>query len=372
MPACPACGSEVAADAGQCPTCQLSVNLFEAIREAAGPAVDHDPAYLRTIGELLATVDFGKPTAPSAPETPHGLLSPPQRGATVLAPSAPRKRATKPIAPLTDLPQLPSGQTSADLERRVHEYFELGRRLGLDFTDFEARFGAATLSGDGSSLAVLAKEMFVHLVSNLAEEFESTLAERNEVTQLVPTPSADVELDAVRESIRVGDLAGALRRLTHVRDELVRLEQEWEVGRILVSECELLAQTIGELGGDPRPALGPLEEGRKHLQKGERAESETLLARAAVALWTVLEPRLFEELRRVRDRMVDARRAGADIAPGVGELRDVARELRQRNFVGMLMAYRRLRAFADSLSVPESTVPEPVADSPVVRNDPSA
>src|SRR5271157_5062406 len=375
MPACPACGWEVTSEAPQCPKCHLSVMLFDAVREAAGSSSDRDPTYGRTIGELLASVDLAKPAAPS-PGTPQGLMSRPKRP-TSLGPAPPaRTPPSKPIAPLTDLPKLPDAKTDTELRRRVQEYFELGRRLGVDFTDFEARSGAASLSGDGSSLEVLAREMFVHLVSSLSEEFEATLAHRNEVSQLAPTPSADVELDAIRESIRLGDLAGALRRLSHVRDELLRVEEEWEVGRILVSECDLLAQTTRDLGADPGPAQGPLEEGHRFLLKGRRGDAERVLARAAVALWTVLEPRLFEDLRRIRDRMNDARRSGIDITPGVADLRDVATELRQRNFVGMVMAYRRLRAFADRLGLPEVTEPEAAALTPALtpalRPGPSA
>jgi len=355
-----------------CPECQLSVSLFAAVREAAGPSPDQDPTYVRTIGQLLATIDLATPAAPLAVEPPHGLLSRPRRGAAVGAPRGSSQRETKPIAPIRDLPELPTAETDPQLRRRVDEYFELGRRLGVDFTDFRARSGAAATSGDHGSLEVLAREMFVHLVSTLTEEYESTLSERNELTQLVPTPSADVELDAIRESIRLGDLAGALRRLVHVRDELVRVEEEWEVGRILVSECDLMLQTIRELGGDPAPAQGPLEEGRKFLREGRRADSEKLLARAAVALWTVLEPLLFEDLRRVRDRMHDARSAGLDVASGVGDLRDIATELRQRNFAGMLMAYRRLRAFADRLAPPETAGAEAGALVPALRMGPSA
>jgi len=214
--------------------------------------------------------------------------------------------------------------------------------------------------------------MFVHLVSHLAEEFESTLAQRNEIAQLVPTPSADVELDAIRESIRLGDLAGALRRLTHVRDELLRVEEEWEVGKILVTECDLLVQTIRELGGDPAPAQGPLEEGRRFLTKGRKPEAEQLLARAAVALWTVLEPRFFEELRRLRDRLNDARSSGADISPAVVDLRGVATELRQRNFVGTLTAYRRLRAFTDRITPLGASDGGAGVVTAGVRSDPSA
>jgi hypothetical protein len=349
----------------------LAVTLFPAVREAAGSSPDQDPTYVRTIGELLATVDLAKPSGRTEGAS-QGLLSRPGRAASRKVSPPTQKRPAKTIAPLTDLPELPTARTEPQLRKRVKEYFELGRRLGVDFTDFEARSNAASVAEDEHSLEVLAREMFVYLVSTLAEEFEATLAQRNEITQLVPTPSADVELDSIRESIRLGDLPGALRRMTHVRDELLRLEEEWEVGRILLSECDLLVQTIRELGGDPAPAQGPLEEGRAFLTKGRRSEAEKLLARAAVALWTVLEPRFFADLRRIRDRLNEARSSGADIAPAVADLRGIATELRQRNFVGMLSAYHHLRSFADRITPLGSVEVGPGLVGATVRSDPSA
>jgi len=371
MPACPACGSAADESAEQCPGCHLSVSLFGAVREAAGPASSQDPAYVRTIGELLATVDL-ESTKPPASDSSQGLLSRPRRTTKVAASTPTKKREAKAIAPLRELPQLPKGTTDPQLRRRIDEYFELGRRLGADFTDFQARYKAASLAADHASLELVARDMFVHILSRLAEEFEETLAQRNELTQLVPTPSADVELDAARESARLGDLAGALRRLAHVRDELLRVEEEWEVGRILITECDLLAQSIRELGGDPSPAQGPLEEGRKLVTQGRRSEAEKLLARAAVALWTVLEPFFFAELKRVRDRLNEARSSGSDIGPAVSDLRVIATELRQRNFVGVVLSFRGLRDFAEKITPlgPEGVGPALVAAS--VRSDPSA
>jgi hypothetical protein len=355
MERCPACGSEVDAGARDCPSCHLSAALFAPVRDAAGPGPEQDPTYLRTIGELLATVEVSAPTV-TPPEPAHGLLSRPARSPALrLAPPVPSTqiRSVTVIPPIQNLPALRSGAPFAETRRRLDEYFKVGRRLGLNFTDFEARFGAAILSEDLPSLDVLAREMFVHLASALAEEFESALARRNELAQLVPTPSVDVELGSVRRALEVGDTSGAQRRLEHIRDELARVEEDWEVGRILVTECDLLAETLRELGGDPTPATGPLEEGRRCFAEGRRTDAERLLARAAVALWTVLEPRFFEELKRLRDRMVESRSSGGDVGPAVKELRAVATELRQRNFVGTMLAFRRLRGYLDRTAPPE-------------------
>ena len=353
MPTCPACGIEVAGDRSDCPRCHLATSLFDPVREAAGPGGADDPAYLRTIGELLATVELDRTAAPSEPPAAR-LLSRPDPKLRLDVPDAPAPRPSRPaapIAPVLELPTVPSaGPDFAELTHRVTEYFELGRRLGLDFTDFRGRANSAALVRDTDSLEILAREMFVHLSSAIAEEYESCLARRNELAQLLPTPSADVEITAVRRAIGVGDLAGAQRRLVLVRDALRAFEEEWEVDRILVTEGELLVATIRELGGDPGPAAGPLEEGRRLFAEGRRAESEAILAHATVALWTVLEPRLLAELKHLRDRMAEQRAAGLDIRPAVKELRGMSAELRRRNFVGMIVAYRRLRSTVERTS----------------------
>jgi hypothetical protein len=350
MATCPACGIEAAEEHGACPRCHLSVDLFGAVREAAGSSTDTDPTYLRTIGELLATVEPA-PSADPPAEPAKSLLSRPT-SASELEAAGPTALAGLRNAPapeqIIDLPPAPVPYAPLpEIEHRLREYFQVGRRLGLDFTDFESRAGSAALVQDLDSLEILAREMFVHLSSSIVEEFESLLARRNELAQLLPTASADVELTAVRRAIGVGDLGGAVRRLAHVRDELTKAEQQWQVDRILVAEGDLMVTTIRELGGDPTPAVGPLEEGRRLFAEGHRAESERVLARAAVALWTLLQPRLLTELGRLRDRMVEERAAGLDIEPAVKELRSVSLELRQRNFVGTIVSFRRLRSAID-------------------------
>ncbi len=347
---CPACGTELPEDVPACPKCRLSGSLFEVVREAAGPLTTTDPASVRTIGEILATVDLSTP-APAMVVRTDAVLSRSARFPAMPPPEPePEPEVPEPVAhveTLGEYPQLPPGPSDKELERRLEEYFQLGRRFGLDFTDFEQRNSAAHLVGDRSSMESVAREMFVHLVSVVAEEFEAALARRNELAALAPTPSADVELEAIRQAISRGDLPGAQRRLVHVRDELQRFEEEWAVGRILVTEGELLASTARDLGCDPTPALGPFEEGRRLVRSGRRTDGERLLARGAVALWAVLEPRLLEDLHRLRDRLIEMRSAGADIEPGVQEIRTVLTELRQRNFVGTIVAYRRVRSFAE-------------------------
>ncbi|MCI4372689.1 MAG: hypothetical protein L3K02_03490 [Thermoplasmata archaeon] len=336
-----------------CPKCHLSTQLFVAVREAAGPLGGADLVSIQTIGEILAAVDLSVPAVPGG--VPSSLARAPRLPPLRAAPSAPppeEPRPSFPLSDLQDLPSLPAGRSEEELDRKIDEYFQLGRRLELDFSEFESRHHAADLVNDRASLETIAREMFVHLVSGLAEEFESVVAQRNELAAFVPTPSADVEIDAIRRAISQGDLPGAQRRLAHVRDEVQRIEEEWEVGKILVTEAEMLAATVHELGGDPGPAMGPVEEGRKMIRVGRRTEGERLLARGAVALWAVLEPRLVEDLQRLKLRLAELRAAGLDIQVAVEELRVVMAELRQRNYVGTIVAYRRARAFVEQHRIP--------------------
>ncbi len=356
MGVCPACATEVGASATECPNCHLAAALFASVREAAGPDEEKSPVYLRTVAELLAAVDLA---VPPDLEPVEGLLSRPPRfpalPAAELEPAVPQ-RAAEPIGALKDLPALPPVGSLEATRHRLTEFFQLGRRLGLDFTDFDGRARTAEKTGDAGSLEVLVHEMFVHLSSALAEEYDLALARRNELAELVPTRAADLQFEAIRTALRTGDLVGAQRRLAQVRDELGQAEEEGQVGRVLVTECDLLAHTLRDLGGDPSPAIGPLKEGRRLLGEGRRAEGERALAGAAIAVWALLEPRLVEDLRRLRDQLVGARSSGLDVAPAVTELRTLANELRQRNFMGTIVAYRHVREFVDgSLGRPAET-----------------
>ncbi|HTP53641.1 MAG TPA: hypothetical protein VML94_01590 [Thermoplasmata archaeon] len=349
MGACPACASEVPGGAAECPACKLSVELFGVVREAAGPEGRKDPVFMQTVGELLRSVDLttAASTATTDEDEPPQLLD---RGGTRRRMGAPADRPARSpdaVAPLDALPSLPPRVESDALRRRLEEYSQLGRRLGVDLSGQVGRAGPAALVADDAALETIVREMFVRLASTLAEEYERTLGRRNELAQLVPTTSADVEFAAIRGALSAGDLAGAFRRLDHVREQLSQVEEDWATGRILATECDLLAETLRELGGDPGPALGPLQEGRKYLGAGRREPAERMLARSAIALWSLLKPRFMEELKRLRDRILEAKSAGLDIAPAIAELRSITVELKARNFVGTIGAYRHLKAFAD-------------------------
>jgi len=344
MAVCPACGTEVPSDRTDCPNCHLATGLFSAVLEAAGGSGDTDPAYLRTVADLIRSVDLTSPAEPAAPPLlrpsagVHGL-------GTLELPKGEPSRSPEPLPRLAEVPPLPAPVRGEALRRRADEYLRLARKLGLDLTALATRIGSAKLSDDERSLEEAVRETFVHVASALAVEFEGELARRNEIAQLVPTPSADVELNAIRLSLAAGDLVGADRRLSHVRDEIGRLEDIWATGRILTASCDLLVETITELGGDAKPALGPMQEGRRLLAEGQADVAERLLARSTLALWAVLEPRFFDELRRLRDRLLELRNSGTELAPALADLRAVSTELRRRNFVGTIVAYRGLRTF---------------------------
>jgi len=71
----------------------------------------------------------------------------------------------------------------------------------------------------------------------------------------------------------------------------------------------------------------------------------------------VLEPRFFDELKRLRDRLLELRSSGVELGSALGNLRAVSVELRRRNFVGTIVAYRELRAFVGPAEATETVAP---------------
>ncbi len=345
--ACPACGLETPDGATECARCHLATGLFEAVREAAGDQPDADPRFVQTIGEILQQLG-DEPAEPADPRAgqiayPHRFPSP-VRG-------SPRPETADasgpPPRPLGTLPALPPAGEVPLLLRQVNDLLQLGRRQGLDLTMYTDRAREALATQHRPMLDALARDLFVYVAAALTEEYETAIGRRNELAGLVPTASPDVELEASRASLALGDLAGAQRRLRHVEETLVDLEEQWATVQILVTECDLLAVTIRELGGDPTPALGPLAEGQRRARSGERAGAEPVLARATLALWTILNPLFQRELERLKQRLVGARADGTDVSVATGHLRQLAADLRHRNFAAAVATYRALRALVD-------------------------
>ena len=233
------------------------------------------------------------------------------------------------------------------LRHQIDELLQLARRQGLDLKAFGERAREGVLSEDRGNLETLSRELFVSLAAALTTEYEEIRARRDEVSGLVPTDAFDVEMEGSRTALGLGDLAGAQRRLRHLDAELSEMEDQWATVQILVTEGELIATTIRELGGDPSPGLGPLGEGRRLAQEGNREAAERVLARGTLALWSLLDPILLQELARLKQGMVGMRGRGVDVAPAVTTLRQLAADLRHRNFAAAIAAYRQLKATVD-------------------------
>ncbi len=345
--ACPACGLEAPVDSTECPRCHLSTQLFDAVREVAGDQPDPDPAYVQTIGEILTQLGDDPLLAPEGPGATQGRLAYPHR---FPSPAADRGRPSfleKPPPapqPLGTLPALPPGGDVPLLLRQVNDLLQLGRRQGLNLSPYTERAREALATQDRPTLEGLVRDLFVFLAAALTEQYDAVIARRTELAGLVPTESPDVELEGCRASLALGDLAGAQRRLRHVEETLSDLEEQWATVHILVTEADLIATTIRELGGDPTPALGPLAEGQRRAREGDRAGAEPVLARATLALWSTLNPLLKRELARLRGAIV-GRQYDAAATPVVTQaLRQLATDLQHRNFAAAVLAYRSLRA----------------------------
>ncbi|MCI4331765.1 MAG: hypothetical protein L3K19_07980 [Thermoplasmata archaeon] len=250
---------------------------------------------------------------------------------------------------LPALPALPAGAGFELYRHQVDEYLQLARRQGIELAEFSDRAKRAILVQDRESVEVLSRELFVFLAASLGEEFDAVCAQRNELAAFFPIATQDSELDACRQSLLLGDLSGTQRRLHRVASALADLQEHWETVQILLTEADLLAGTIRELGGDPTPALGPLEEGRRLAKEGQREAAEPLLARGTHALWTVLTPLFSREMQRSKEVLLKAREEGADVTLAVASMRELATHLRHRNFASGIISFRRLRESVDGL-----------------------
>ena len=350
MPVCPACGFASTDDGPACARCGLSVELFVPVREAAG-LPESDPEFGRAVQEILDAVGGGGST-PAESASPPRLAQPFRFPMLASARPEPASGEEDALRPILGLPELPPAKELPVVRRQVEEYLQIARRQGLDTTDFVDRARSAAAGGDAGSFEALGRELFIHIAGSITEEFESLAARRNELARIAPTSGPDVEFESCRSSLALGDVGGAQRRLRHLDDTLTRLEEEWTPTMILIDQAEALAETTRELGGDPSPALGPLREGRRLAKSGDRAAAEPLLARAGLALWSVLEPTFLAELSQLKDRLLAARGAGRDVESALVELRSIAPNLRRRSFLAVIDSYRRLRDLTGTPGAP--------------------
>ncbi|MCI4337291.1 MAG: hypothetical protein L3K17_08950 [Thermoplasmata archaeon] len=342
-----------------CARCHLSASLFDVVREAAGESPESNPRYEETIGEILSQLGDG----PGTPEpSASAQVSHAHRFPSAADGSGTGAASSEPAAPtLGGLPALPPAGDLPVLLRQVNDYLALGRRQGLDLSAFTARTHEAMASQDRATVESLSRDLFIFLAASLTDEYESAIGRRHELAGLIPTATLDVELEGCRSALGLGDVAGAQRRLRHVEQALSDLEDQWATVQILVTESDLLAKTIQDLGGDPRPALGPLAEGQRRARAGDRPGAEPVLARATLALWLLLNPLFQKELARLKERLLVRRAEGADVGPAVGQLRHLAADLRHRNFASAVLTYRTLRDLVDGVV---TAVPSPTGAGP--------
>jgi hypothetical protein len=347
---CPVCGFQNPEDAVECGRCRLAAGLFEPVRSAVDASPD-DPRYADQVRDVLLAVESeggGPPSTPGGPRASElaRLLSPARFPSTrPVGLPVPTAGASK-LRPLTELPALPAlppGEPTARMRQQIDEYLALMRRQGLDAEPFHERVRAAVATGDREAFERLNREMFVHLASVLGDEFERDLARRHDLADFVAEDIPDAELVAARDALVLGDLAGAQTRLKRAGDTLASLEEEWTTVRILLLEATLLAETVRELGGDPTPALGPLDEGRRRALEVGRREAEPVLARAVLALWHVLRPRFARRLAELGTRAERAASRGVDRAEFDAARGDLASDLERHNFGAAVLAYRRTR-----------------------------
>lgn len=334
MAACPACGESLGGTETACPRCHLATEHFELFREAAGEGAA-DPKVGEALRELLDAA--GVPSVEAA----HGDDGADGSGAAAVPP-APTRIRDRYRGPLV-LPALPPAGNAAALRKQVDELLQFGRRQGLDLAELQERSREALVTEDRAALEGISRDLFVRLTASLSDEIGRMEARREDLAGLVETPTVDVELEGSRAALATGDLGGTQLRLRHVEETIGRLEDEWATVQILTTECDLIVGAIRELNGDPGPAVGPVEEGRRLARSGRRAEAEPILARAIQGLWAIATPLVIADMKRLAAGIARSPSSGEAKATLTGSLRTFAGALKRRNYGAAVVAYQRLR-----------------------------
>jgi hypothetical protein len=344
---CPACGESVEDGAAACSQCHLSTELFGPVREAAGDP-EGNPRAADTIRELLQAAGLDD----TSTEGDNGETSGARLGTSASFP-APSAWPTRPPAvsqtqPTRVLPALPPAGSVPVWKQQIDEYLQIGRRQGIDLAEFHRRSREALVTDDPAELEKLSRELFVHLAASLVDELNTASARRQDLSGLVETEAAGRELEECRAALGTGNLAHAQLRLKTAEQTLSALEVEWATVQILVTECDLIALVITELGGDPRPGLGPRYEGARLARLGRRADAEPVLARATSALWSIASSLVVRDLQRLAREIARTRDGSAGAKAAVAEVREFAGAVRRRNYGVAVQAYRRLRLRLDT------------------------
>jgi hypothetical protein len=100
-----------------------------------------------------------------------------------------------------------------------------------------------------------------------------------------------------------------------------------------------------------------LEEGRRMARSGGREDAEPVLAKATLALWSVLNPPFSVELRRLKDALLARRATGGPVDAAVEQFRELTGHLGRRNFGATIECYRRLRDLVDAPGAGPTAIP---------------
>jgi hypothetical protein len=337
MPVCPACETDVGEGLPACPKCGLATELFDPIEEAVGlPRTD--PRYHASIHEILEAIG-ALPSDPSAGPAPAELANAARFPSTPI----PETRITPPhrTVPVPERPKLTAAAGLPALRQQVAELLELARRRGLDVATFEGRAEALAVVDDMTELEQLDRDLFVHLAASLSGELEQLSARHREIIRVLPPTSLDAEMEKARTTLASGDLAGAQRELRRASITLEAVAAEWQSVETLVTEGELLQQAVTEFGGDPTPATGELDEGRRLAREGQRTPAEEILTKATLDLWAIAKPLLEADLSQRMETVLRLRAAGVDVRPILLDLKEFGVHLKTRNFPAAIEMYRR-------------------------------
>ncbi len=252
-----------------------------------------------------------------------------------IAVSAPAETEVEPVpfsAPPPPRPEpSPEAEVNASLARALLERTELLRTVDQDAPDVTGELCEAALNeaagrfADAQQILRSAQGRLEREAEELLSRHLSDLQERYRALESTGLHVAvEDELTGVAESLRSGDPASAIARLTSAERRLGRLEADWRGLQALIAQVVTLRAEAEQLGIRLDVGAERLESARANLVAGPATEREIdLVAQAAAA--TLMK--LHEAIPSALEAELDGHRKALEAHPARHRKAQVARRL---------------------------------------------
>jgi RNA polymerase subunit RPABC4/transcription elongation factor Spt4 len=363
---CPACGTEVDAEAATCPGCgaqfaQEAVEQFEC--PLCHAIVDGAATQCPGCGAEFADGDEPEAVAEPHEEPPEEVPVP-----EVEPPPAPPRKAPPPSALAKRLARarkagtpVPTGKaTTKDLPRLVSEVKPLllaAKKAGVDIGECKNLINDAIVAGKGKDIpravrlvAQAKAALHAAFTERVADALEALLLdiERAKVTGSDVHHAEVVAAEAVA-LLDAKDCVTAWERANAAREEFEKRAGGFHRGRQALADLQGLIDDARLMVVDTREAEAALREAREALDRRDWDAALAAVESGKERLLRDLPDRIDAEMKDARNVLLDLKVRGGDLTKPIGILKQASIHLKRREYGD---AIRYVRMFQQEIKGP--------------------